>query len=335
MTNRSFSPTTRTQKPLTLVFALWTFALVSFLVPVHPALAERGQALLPLPDVKDIDAGKVVLGELLFHDVRLSANDSVSCSSCHDLNHGGADGLRKPVGIANTQGSINTPTVFNTVFNISQFWDGRANTLEEQASGPVHNPAEMGSNWPDVMDKLSQDEKILKLFKDNYPDGIKADNIVNAIAMFERTLVTYGSPFDAFLKGDLKAIPDAAKHGYELFQTYGCISCHQGVNVGGNMYQTMGIMGDYFGERGQEGAPDQGRYAVTNHERDRHVFKVPSLRMVAHTAPYFHDGTAKTLEDAIKVMAKYQLDRDLPDADVAAIVDFLKSLAGTYTRYSP
>jgi len=151
----------------------------------------------------------------------------------------------------------------------------------------------------------------------------------------ERTLVTVDSPFDRFLRGDKTAISDEARRGYELFQSYGCSSCHQGLNVGGNMYQTMGAMGDYFGDRGEEDATDQGRYHVTGREQDRHVFKVPSLRMVAHTAPYFHDGAAKTLEEAVEMMAKYQLGREIPREDLSPIVEFLHSLSGTYKRFAP
>lgn len=299
----------------------------------HVAL--RGQPILPITQIENIDPGKALLGEKLFFDVRLSGDDTISCATCHDISSGGADGLKHPIGIDGIEGSINTPTVFNSVFNFSQFWDGRAATLEEQAAGPVHNPVEMGSNWADVVAKLSQDSKIKAMFKTSYKDGITGDNIVDAIATFERTLVTYGAPFDKYLLGDENAISETAKHGYELFQSYGCTSCHQGVNVGGNMFQTMGAMGDYFGERGNESEPDQGRYQVTKRERDRHVFKVPSLRMVAHTAPYFHDGTAETLEEAVMIMAKYQLGRELPEQDLVPIVVFLKSLAGEYKRFKP
>lgn len=305
----------------------------------HPAWAERdpwrGKPLLPLPEVTNIDPAKVRLGEKLFHDARLSADDTISCATCHDLNNGGADGRNMPIGIDGAEGTVNTPTVFNSAYNFSQFWDGRAENLKEQAAGPVHNPAEMGSNWPDVVAKLNRDAEVKSAFRKSYSDGITGDNIVDAIATFERTLITFNAPFDRFLKGDTGAITAAAKSGYELFQTYGCVSCHQGVNVGGNMYQTMGAMGDYFGDRGSETSSDQGRFQVTGRERDRHVFKVPSLRMVSQTAPYFHDGSAPTLEDAVQGMAKYQLGRDIPEKDVKLIVKFLQTLAGEYTRFDP
>ncbi|MEG3617937.1 cytochrome-c peroxidase [Magnetovibrio sp. PR-2] len=324
-------------KPLALSSVVVVIAMFG-VVPTALATQDlwRGSALSPLPAApNNIDLRKVRLGEEMFHDPRLSADDTISCASCHDLNAGGADGLSKPVGIGGTKGGINTPTVFNSAYNFKQFWDGRAESLEEQAAGPVHNPAEMGSNWPEVVDKLNQDERIRELFQEIYPDGITGDNIVDTIATFERTLVTIDAPFDRYLQGDQDAISEQAAHGYELFTSYGCVSCHQGVNVGGNMYQTMGILADYFRDRGNIKASDMGRFQVTGRDEDRHVFKVPSLRVVKHTAPYFHDGSAKTLDEAVKFMAKYQLGRDIPDADVKAIVAFLESLAGEYMRFDP
>lgn len=295
----------------------------------------RGSPFAPLPAVPAEDPGKVRLGEQLFHDFRLSADDTVSCATCHDLTDGGADGRAKPVGIDGQEGGVNTPTVFNSAHNFSQFWDGRAENLEQQAAGPVHNPVEMGSDWNEVTTKLGADPEMTAAFDKLYEDGISGDNIVDAIATFERTLTTPDGPFDRYLRGDDSAISQDAKHGMQLFQSYGCASCHQGVNLGGNMYQTMGAMGDYFGDRGNEDGNDLGRYQVTGRDQDRHVFKVPSLRMVAHTAPYFHDGRAETLEDAVMMMAKYQLGRELPREDLPPIVAFLRSLAGEYKRYSP
>jgi len=315
--------------------------VVAVLICANSAQAAHGSwrsgPVAPLPsDTADIDPRKVRLGEEMFHDPRLSADDTISCASCHDLNSGGADGLEKPVGIGGAEGAINTPTVFNSAYNFSQFWDGRAENLEEQAAGPVHNPVEMGSNWDQVVAKLKRDPRINAAFKAIFSDGVTADNIVDTIATFERTLVTINAPFDQYLKGDKSAISTQAVRGYELFQSYGCAACHQGVNVGGNMYQTMGAMGDYFGDRGDVSKSDMGRYQVTGREEDRHVFKVPSLRVVVHTAPYFHDGSAKTLEDAVRHMAKYQLGReDMPETDIDAIVAFLKSLAGEYQRFDP
>lgn len=316
-----------------------TMAYSTFLLIGGSALADttswRGGPVSPLPPRVGVDVRKVQLGEEMFHDARLSADDTVSCATCHDLANGGVDGLEKPVGIDGAMGKVNTPTVFNSAYNFTQFWDGRAETLEEQAAGPVHNPVEMGSNWDEVIRKLKSDDRVRNAFEAIYDDGVTADNIVDAIATFERTLVTIDSPFDQYLRGDSNAISAEAERGYELFQAYGCVACHQGVNVGGNMYQTMGAMGDYFGDRGNIQPSDMGRFGITGREQDRHVFKVPSLRVVALTAPYFHDGSAKTLKDAIKYMGKYQLGRDIPDEDINALEAFLKSLAGEYKRFDP
>lgn len=299
----------------------------------------RGQSLSPMPQtvpaLDDVDPQKVRLGEMLFYDTRLSKDDSLSCASCHNLNNGGVDGLSKAIGIHGAEGTVNTPTVFNSTYNFTQFWNGRAESLEEQASGPVHNPAEMGSNWDEVIAKLNRDPFMTNAFQTTYNSGISPGYIVDAIATFERTLVTVNAPFDRYLKGDMTAITPQAANGYALFVSYGCAACHQGVNVGGNMYQTMGAMGDYFKDRGDIKDCDLGRYQVTGREQDRYVFKVPSLRVVALTAPYFHDGSAKTLNDAVHNMAKYQLGREIKENDINDIVAFLKSLAGEYKRFDP
>jgi len=296
------------------------------------ALAPAGAQMLnepiqPLPQRLDLDTRKVDLGRALFNDKRLSKDNSIACASCHDLAKGGADGRQFAVGIKGQVGPINTPTVLNAAFNFRQFWNGRAASLEEQAAGPVHNPGEMGSNWDEVLGKLRQDAKMVEFFKNIYGDGMQPRNIQDSIATYERSLVT-PSRFDRFLRGEANAITQDEKRGYELFKNYGCVACHQGVNVGGNMYQTFGVLGNYFKDRGNITDADLGRYAVTKNELDRHVFKVPSLRNVALTAPYFHDGTAPTLEAAVDVMFRYQLGRPAPAADKASIISFLKSLTG-------
>ena len=286
------------------------------------------EPIKPLPLKLTVDARKVELGRALFNDKRLSKDDSLSCASCHDMAKGGADGKPVAVGIGGKVGPINTPTVLNSSFNFRQFWNGRAATLEEQAAGPVHNPDEMGSNWQEVLGKLNQDQALVGKFGAVYKDGLKPANIQDAIASFERSLVT-PSRFDRYLRGDLKAINENEAKGYQLFKTYGCVACHQGVNVGGNMYQQFGVMDEYFKLRGKPVTDaDLGRYNVTKAEGDRHVFKVPGLRNVELTAPYFHDGASATLEEAVDVMFRFQLGRTAPAADKALIVKFLKTLTG-------
>ncbi len=192
----------------------------------------------------------------------------------------------------------------------------------------MHNPVEMGSNWPEVLAKLELDDAMLKAFKDAYPDGLQAKNIQDAIAAFERSLITPNARFDKYLRGDQTALSADELQGYRLFKQYGCIACHQGVNVGGNMFQQFGIMGDYFKQRGNLTEADLGRFNVTKSPADKHFFKVPSLRNIALTAPYFHDGSARTLNDAVDVMFKYQLGRSAPAQDKELIIQFLHTLTG-------
>ena len=309
--------------------ALTVFALAAALLP-GAAAAQTDEPIKPIPLEVKLDPKKVALGEKLFNDKRLSRDNSLSCASCHNLSAGGVDGSPSSVGIGGAKGPINAPTVFNSALNFRQFWDGRANSLEEQTAGPIHNPKEMGSNWVEVLGKLKQDAALVAQFKEVYPDGLQAKNVQDGISTFERTLVTPNARFDKYLRGDKNAINADELKGYELFKKYGCVACHQGVAVGGNMFQTFGVMGDYFAKRGNPTEADLGRYNVTKNEADKHVFKVPSLRNVALTAPYFHDGSAKTLNDAVAVMFKYQLGRTASQQDKDQIVMFLRTLTGEY-----
>lgn len=285
------------------------------------------QALRPLPAPPELEPERVALGQRLFTDTRLSADHSLACVSCHRFDLGGADGRPVSIGILGREGGINAPSVFNSGLNFVQFWDGRALTLQEQAAGPIHNPLEMAASWALVVERLSADETMRQDFAIAYPDGLTAANIADAIASFEQSLQTPDSPFDRFLRGDRNALDDLALTGYQRFRDFGCISCHQGALLGGNMFQKFGVLGDYFAGRALTEA-DLGRYNVTGRDEDRHVFKVPGLRNVALTAPYFHDGSATSLEAAVAIMGRYQLGRDLAPEDVKAIVAFLHSLSG-------
>ena len=286
------------------------------------------EPIKPLPATLRQDPARAELGRRLFNDVRLSANSRVSCASCHDLGKGGIDGRARSVGFTGKLTAVNAPTVFNAALNFKQFWNGRADSLEAQIDLVIQNPVEMGSKWADVVVKVSQDAHYKQAFAAAYKDGVTKANIQNAIATFERTLITPNSRFDKYLRGDRNAISEEEKAGYAKFKQYGCVACHQGVNVGGNMFQKFGVMGNYFEKRGMSAEADLGRYLVTREEGDKHVFKVPSLRNVALTAPYFHDATAKTLEDAVDVMFKYQLGRVGSKEDKEAIIQFLKTLTG-------
>ena len=292
------------------------------------------EPIQPIPLHLELDEQKVNLGEQLFHDTRFSSDNSISCSTCHQFEIGGVDRLPRSIGINNQEGIFNTPTVFNSGFNFRQFWDGRAATLEEQIDGPIQTDHEMASSWPEIIGKLKEDATYTSQFDALYTDGITSDNVKDAIATFERSLYTPNSRFDQFLRGNDEAITLDEKKGYELFKGYGCISCHQGMNVGGNIYQKFGVVGDYFADRGNITDADLGRYNITGNELDRHVFKVPSLRNVAITPPYFHDASAQKLEQAVATMGKYQLGRPLSDEDVRLIVGFLKTLTGEYKGVS-
>jgi cytochrome c peroxidase len=300
-------------------------------VASNPAgIPDTTAPISPVPRQLAVDPAKAALGRLLYNEKRLSRNGRVSCATCHDLATGGTDRRAVSRGIDNQIGRRNAPTVFNAALNFRQFWDGRAATLEEQAGMPILNPIEMGSTWPTVLDTLRNDPGYASRFAAIYPDGVTPDNVRDAIAAFERTLLTPDAPFDAFLRGDTKALSPAARAGWSLFRQRGCVACHQGVNIGGNLYQTFGVMAEFQPKKSPDGTVDLGRYEITHRDEDRNVFKVPTLRNVARTAPYFHDGSAKTLPEAVRIMGRSQLGIELSRNEVNELVAFLNSLTGRY-----
>jgi cytochrome c peroxidase len=296
----------------------------------RPEPPRLGSAIAPLPTELDLDEDRVALGRRLFHEPRLSRDGTISCATCHDLEKGGVDGRRVSIGIDGAEGDVNAPTVFNSSLNFRQFWDGRAETLEEQVSGPLEHPKEMGSSWDEAIRWLAADAEYAREFAAAYPDGATAETVKHAIAEFERSLITPNSRFDRYLRGEADVLTADEVAGWELFQELGCITCHQGVNIGGNAFQTLGVMGNYFADRGDVTTADLGRFNVTKKERDKHRFKVPSLRNVALTAPYFHDGEAETLEEAVQIMARYQLGFELEAGELRHLVAFLATLTGEY-----
>ncbi|MCU7846989.1 MAG: c-type cytochrome [Candidatus Thiodiazotropha sp. (ex Lucinoma kastoroae)] len=310
--------------------------ILCFFVSVALADGVKNEPIQPLSMEPDLDPRLVTLGDRLFHDTRLSQDNSLSCASCHVLSTGGSDHRARSVGAGGAIGGIKAPTVYNSRYNFVQFWDGRAPSLEVQASGPVHNLIEMNSNWEEVISKLSNDPAMMEQFDTLFEDSLTGDNITIAIAAFERSLVTVNSRFDRWLQGEQGVLTVKELRGYRLFKSYGCISCHQGVNVGGNMYGFMGAMGDYFKERESEiTVEDLGRYNVTRRNEDKHYFKVPSLRLAAINPPYFHDGSESTLDEAVRIMGRYQLGRELPEEDIKDIVSFLFCLVGEHIRLKP
>ena len=286
----------------------------------------------PIPEKIDVDLRKAKLGSILYHHKALSGDESVSCATCHPLDNAGVDALQTSTGIRKQKGDINAPTVYNAVFNVKQFWDGRAKNLEEQAGGPPMNSVEMdGGSWDAIAKRLSKDTSFAKDFKQVYPQGFTKETITDAIAQFEKTLITPDSPFDKYLKGDESAISEEAKKGYEIFKSANCSVCHAGQNLGGQTFEYMGLVDNYFQNRGNVGKiNDNGLVSYTKDIRDTHKFKTPTLRNVAQTAPYFHDGSTKELDKAVDIMAKYQTGVKLTDEDKKNLVKFLESLSGTW-----
>lgn len=272
---------------------------------------------------------QIELGKMLWFEPRLSLGQNISCNSCHNLGTGGVDLAPVSLGHRWQRGARNSPTVLNAVFNSAQFWDGRAADLVEQAAGPIENPVEMASNEAHTMTVLTSIPGYQPLFKAAFPKDkvpLTFANVVRAIALFEATLVTPNAPFDRFLKGDGKALNAQQKKGLQTFVDAGCASCHNGVNLGGNSYQPFGVA-----ERpGWAVLPpdDRGRFEVTRSEMDDYVFKVPTLRNIALTPPYFHSGAVRDLKDAVAIMGTAQLGEELDEQQVADITAFLESLTG-------
>ncbi|MFW0766651.1 cytochrome-c peroxidase [Trabulsiella odontotermitis] len=298
------------------------------------AAQHRNEPVQPIPRTVPVDDRKVDLGFRLYHDPRLSGDSTISCAHCHALNAGGVDGRETSIGVGGAVGPINAPTVFNSAFNIEQFWDGRAPSLQAQAGGPPLNPIEMASkSWDDIVAKLDKDPVLKQDFLAVYPGGFSGDTITDAIAEFEKTLITPDSPFDKWLRGDDKALTAQQLHGYQLFKDNRCATCHGGVILGGRSFEPLGLKQDFnFGE---VTAADIGRMNVTKEIRDKLRQKVPGLRNVALTGPYFHRGDVTSLDSAVKLMLRYQVGTELPQQDVDDIVAFLESLTGVYTPYKP
>ncbi len=272
---------------------------------------------------------KVELGKMLYFDPRLSASHAISCNSCHSIGLGGADAEPTSIGHRWQRGGRNAPTVFNAVFNHAQFWDGRAKDLEQQAGGPIANPVEMASPEAHIAEQLKGTHGYRDVFAKAFPgepDPITLGNVQKAIAVFEATLITPGAPFDRFLKGEANALSPSQKEGLTLFMDRGCASCHNGINIGGSMYAPFGVVE----KPGAEILPpaDKGRFVVTKTASDEYVFKVPTLRNIALTAPYFHSGQVWDLQQAVAVMSASQLGIQLSADDVKKITAFLDALTG-------
>ncbi|VAW49730.1 Cytochrome c551 peroxidase [hydrothermal vent metagenome] len=283
------------------------------------------EPITPIPESLPLSSQKVKLGEMLFHDVNLSHNKHLSCSSCHDLQKGGTDGLPLPITAAHQKSNLpnqpvfNSPTVFNSTFNFAQGWEGKTRNLAQQAAIPLFNTFEMGNtSWSNILNYLNQSPSYHSLFRQLYnTKEVQPEQVIDAISEFERSLFTPNARFDLYLKGDQDILSAYELDGYQLFKDRGCISCHHGINIGGNMFQKAGIFKPLFKNLGY----------MNNNEK---LFKVPTLRNIAITAPYFHDGSIDNLEEAIDLMAKHQLGITLPQDENNKIQAFLKTLTGQY-----
>jgi cytochrome c peroxidase len=283
-----------------------------------------GELIQPIEPAKVQNEAKVDLGKKLFFDPRLSKSGFISCNSCHNLATGGEDNLPTSIGHKWQLGPINSPTVFNASYNVAQFWDGRAKDLQEQAGGPIENPSEMAASHTLAIDILQSIPGYVTEFEKVYgTKKITIENVTDAIAVFEETLVTPGSRFDKWLEGDDNAITKTELKGYELFKAKGCTTCHMGAAVGAALFQKMGLAKPYTKD-----TKTLGRYEVTKQEADKYVFKVPTLRNIELTYPYFHDGSLWNLKDAVKTMADIQLGMSVTDEEADEIVAFLRTLTG-------
>jgi cytochrome c peroxidase len=286
--------------------------------------AAAQEPITPIEPVKEINLAMVELGKKLYFDPRLSKSGFISCNSCHNLSMGGTDNLKTSIGHNWQQGPINAPTVLNSSMNVAQFWDGRAADLKEQAGGPIANPGEMAFTHTLALEVLESIPAYVTEFKQVFgPDCINIDQVTEAIAEFEKTLVTPDSHFDQWLLGYTNAMSAEELAGYQLFKNSGCVACHMGPAMGGTSFQKMGLVAPYETENAA-----QGLVAVTGNDADRFKFKVPTLRNVELTYPYFHDGEAATLTEAVDVMGRLQLGRNFEKPDIALVVAYLNTLTG-------
>jgi cytochrome c peroxidase len=317
--------------------AVARLAILSVLAMVGTMLSAASEDLVPrtaepiapVPTVAPLDPAKVRLGERLFRDVRLSHDNRRACASCHRLDRGGDDGQVRSIGADGRPLDFNTPTVFNAALSFRLNWRGNFRTLEEQAEAVLLDTRLMATSWAALIAKLRADQTYRDAFNSAYGQPPARPLVLDALAAFERSLVTPRAPFDRYLRGESDAIGPEEKRGYELFKSHGCAACHQGVNVGGNLFQRFGIFDDPV-VVGPPTKADLGRFALTGKAEDRSVFRVPSLRNVARTAPYFHDGRVETLEQAVEEMARTQLGRRIAPREVDLIVRFLHTLTGEY-----
>jgi cytochrome c peroxidase len=304
------------------------FMLASWAYSNSAPLVSDENKITALPMSERLDPKKVGLGSLLFDDPIMSSRGAMACSSCHDLSTSGTINVKLTVGYEGRTHRFNAPTIFNVANNYRLGWRGNFTSLAAQNEQVLLDPNLMGNNWQSLLDRLRAEPRYERDFHAIYGRAPDRESVLDVLVNFQRSLATPNSRFDLFLAGNAEAISMNEKRGYELFQDYGCISCHQGSNIGGNLFQKFGVFAEPPG--GGEGDGDLGRFTATRNDADRGFFRVPSLRNVAVTAPYFHDGRSATLQEAVQIMARVQVGQDIPDRDIKAILDFLNTLTGEY-----
>lgn len=304
----------------------WLFTFLACFCGMVQAQQELSIQVIPI--TIELDASSVALGEKLFRDKNFSKNQSQACITCHEIDLEQQSHRKTYQGFNKVVGMLNTPTVYNARYNFKQFWNGRVKTLEEAIDDHVSDNSIFNNDWESIISRLKKIPDYVKAFNNSFNNGITQSNIETSLKNYMYSLITPNAPFDLYLQGNEKAISKSALKGYEIFKEYGCISCHQGINIGGNLYQKMGIYKNYFENKEFISQADLGLYNVTGNNNDKFVFKVPSLRNVARTSPYLHDGSAEDLKAAIKIMAEYQVGRPMDDEDIGYVIEFLNTLNG-------
>ena len=323
-----------TKSALTALICLPVICLISITSGADSVSVPRKaiqEPIYPIPQSTATNPNKLALGSQLFNDTRLTTDGTHSCASCHHLDSGGDDGLRVSNPVGQLAAAVNTPTIFNAQYNFRLNWDGSAANLSQQLDMEIQriNSQNNKTGWDELLARFNQDSQLVNSFNAVYKEkSITRESFTDALVVYLESLNTPNARFDKYLRGDENAIDEQEKRGYALFKEYGCISCHQGINIGGNLYQRFGIFYDYFRSRGDIQQADYGRMNVTGESTDMHVFKVPSLRNIELTAPYLHDGRIKSLHEAVTIMGRTQLGLEIEEDDKAYIVKFLKTLTG-------
>jgi cytochrome c peroxidase len=303
-------------------------------VRATPSGTFQSEYIRPIPESLNLNPAKVALGKKLFNDTLLSGDNTASCATCHPLQNGGEDGKLHPVSSQIKDGMINTPTIFNCAFNFRFDWNGDHRTLEQQIEAEILHPYRMNITWETLLARLKTDNGYANSFETINQDGITKGAVIDAISAFTKSLITPDSRFDKYLRGDDNALTAEELQGYETFINFGCATCHQGINVGGNMYHRLGVFSNYYAGQDNPAPADLGRFSVTGNEEDRYMFRVPSLRNVALTAPYLHNGSIATLAETIRIKANIQLGRTIPEEDIKRIITFLNTLTGQYQGHT-